>query len=202
LTAIELRSSRPADDRRTQRTRAAIVAAFRAMVLEQGYDAITPTRLAAAAYIGRSTFYEHFSNVDEVLGVSMVRLLGPLVAWTLAPRMDPQAVEIVQHFWDNRKIGKAMLTGGARPVVLSILTERFEAGLAGLRADLRVTAPAASPKLAAAQLAAGTLAILETWLSGRAPGSAAQIASALHAAGYASARALTVSGDAASAALG
>ena len=100
-------------------------------------------------------------------------------------------VEIVQHFWENRKVGRAMLAGGARPVVLSILTERFEAALAELRSSLQASAPDASPKLAAAYLAAGALAALETWLAGRAPGSAAQVAAALQAAGYAAARALS-----------
>ena len=188
MAVTEIRSSRPATDRRIQRTRAALIDAFRDLVLEHGYDAITPTRLAAAANVGRSTFYEHFASVDEVLGVSMGGLFGPMVGWTLSPRMDPRMVEIVQHFWDNRKIGKAMLAGGSRPVVLGILTERFEAGLA----DLQAASPDASPKLAAAYLAAGTLAVLETWLAGRAPGSAAQVATALHAAGYAAARAVTV----------
>ena len=122
-----------------------------------------------------------------LLGVSMGGLFGPMVGWTLSPNMDPRMVEIVQHFWENRKIGRAMLAGGSRPVVLSILTERFEAGLA----DLQVVSPDASPKLAAAYLAAGTLAVLETWLAGRAPGSAVQVATALHAAGYAAARAWT-----------
>jgi AcrR family transcriptional regulator len=184
LTAIEIRSSRPADDRRTQRTRTAIVAAFREMVLEQGYDSITPTRLAAAANIGRSTFYEHFASVDEVLGVSMGRLFGPLVTSTLAPRMDPETIEIVQHFWENRKIGKAMLAGGARPVVISILTARFEAGLVEMR-------PTSPPRLAAAFLASGMIALLEAWLSGRAQGTPAQVAAALHAAGSATARAMS-----------
>jgi AcrR family transcriptional regulator len=191
LTATEIRSSRPAVDRRTQRTRAALIDAFRDLVLTEGYEAVTPTRLAAAANVGRSTFYEHFASVDEVLGVSMGRLFGPLVASTLSPRVTPDMIEVIQHFWDNRKIGKAMLAGGARPVVQSILTERFETGLAGLRADLGAATPAASARLAAVHLAAGTLAILETWLAGRAPGTAVQIAEALHAAGYASARALT-----------
>ena len=188
MTAIEIRSSRPAADRRTQRTRAALIDAFRDLVLTEGYDAITPTRLAAKANVGRSTFYEHFASIDGVLGVSMGRLFGPMVTSTLAPRMTPEMIEIIQHFWDNRKIGKAMLTGGSRPVVLAILTERFEAELT----SLRVAPTAPSPKLAAAHLAAGALAMLETWLAGRAPGTATQVATAMHAAGYAAARALTV----------
>jgi AcrR family transcriptional regulator len=183
LTAIEIRSSRPANDRRTQRTRAALLDAFRVIMLEDGFDACTPTRLAAAANVGRSTFYEHFASVEELLGVSIGRLLGPLAASTLAPRMDPAAIDILQHFWENRRIGKAMLTGGARPVVVAVLAERFEAGLTAQRTTR-------SPRLAATFLTAGMIAVLEAWLSGRVQGAPAEIAEALHAAGSATARAM------------
>jgi len=183
MTAIEIRSSRPANDRRTQRTRAALLDAFRVIMLEEGFEAVTPTRLAAAANVGRSTFYEHFASVEELLGVSIGRLLGPLAASTLSPRMDPGAVDILQHFWENRRIGKAMLSGAARPVVIAALTERLEAGLTAQTL-------AKSSRLTASFLSAGMIAVLEAWLSGRAQGTPAQVAEALHAAGSATARAM------------
>jgi len=182
LTATEIRSSRPANDRRTQRTRAALVGAFQVIMLTDGYDACTPTRLAAAANVGRSTFYEHFASVEELLGVSISQLLGPLAAATLSPRLGPGAVDILQHFWENRRIGKAMLTGGARPVVVAVLAECYEAGLTTQRTR--------SPRLVAAYLTAGVIATLEAWLSGRVQGTPTEIAEALHAAGSSTARAM------------
>ena len=191
MTAIAVRSARPAEDRRTQRTRAALLTAFREMMLTSGYDAITPTTLAAAANVGRSTFYEHFCNVDEVLAFSIAGLLAPLAATLTRARIDPAAAGIVQHFWDQRKMARAMLAGGGHRVVTALFTEQIEAGLASLRAELGSAAPLASPKLAAAHLAAGSLALLAEWLSGRASGSADDIAEALHAAGYAAALAFS-----------
>ena len=187
MTAIEIRSSRPATDRRTQRTRAALLEAFRVIMLDEGFEAVTPTRLAAAANVGRSTFYEHFASVEELLGASIGRLLGPLAASTLSPRMDPGMVEILQHFWENRRIGKAMLAGDARPVVIAVLTERFEAGLITQR-TAQITAM--SPRLAASFLSAGMIAVLEAWLAGRTQGTPAQVAESLHAACYATAQAM------------
>jgi AcrR family transcriptional regulator len=163
------------------------------MILQGGYDSITPTALAAAANVGRSTFYEHFSNVDEVLAFSIAGLLAPLSASVRTPRLDPAMIAVIQHFWDNRRMANAMLAHGGHRVIVNILTEQFEASLAALRSELGVKTPATPPKLAAAHLAAGSLALLAAWLSGRAPGSATQIAYALHAASYAAARAL--SGD-------
>lgn len=194
MTAADVRSSRPVGDRRTQRTRAALVDAFRTQVLGVGYDAITPTGLAAAANVGRSTFYEHFSNVDEVLALSISRLLTPIVASTLRPEADLEMADTLQHVWDNRRLGRAMLSGGARIVFTRILAQMFEAGLADLGER-----PRSPPKLAAAYMAAGVLAVLDVWLSGRAPGSAAEIAQTLHAAGHASAMALCGDGGAATA---
>ena len=192
MTAADVRSSRPTGDRRTQRTRAALVEAFRSQVLDVGYDAITPTGLAAGANVGRSTFYEHFSNVDDVLALSISRLLTPIVASTLRPEADLEMTETLQHIWDNRRLGRAMLSGGARVVFARILAQMFEAGLAARAADLGATRPHSPPQLAAAYMAAGVLAVLDVWLAGRAPGSAAQIAQTLHAAGHASAIALGI----------
>jgi len=192
MTALDLRALRPANDRRTQRTRAAILQAFSQMVLEVGFDAITPSTLAAAANVGRSTFYEHFSNLDEVLAFSIGRLLKPLAQSAMKPKLDPAVVPLIQHFWDNRKIARAMLSGGGRNVVHRLLADQFETELITLRADLDVTAPATAPKLAAAHLSAGMLALLSTWLSGHASGTALQITEALHAAAYASACAFSV----------
>jgi AcrR family transcriptional regulator len=187
MTAADTRSKRPATDRRVERTREAIQAAFRDMVLTLGFDAITPTSLAQRANIGRSTFYEHFANVDEVLAFGIGRMLEPLVASAMRPQMIPETVAILEHFWENRRIAKPMLTGGGNTVVARLFAERFEIGLAGLRRDLGVTTPCVSPKLAAASLAAGSVAMLHGWLSGQASGTPAQITQAMHDASYAAA---------------
>jgi AcrR family transcriptional regulator len=191
LPATQPRSDKPAGDRRSRRTRTALLDAFTRMILSEGFDAITPSRLAEAANVGRSTFYEHFANVEEVLAFSISGLLQPLVASAMQPTMHPGTVMIVQHFWENRRIARAMFTGGGHTVMVRLFTEQFEAGLAGLRAEMGVTTPMIAPRLAAAHLASGALALLGAWLTGQASGSAAQVAEALHAAGYASARAMS-----------
>ncbi len=191
MTAALTRTDRPATDRRSQRTRAAILDAFAQILLSQGYEAITPTGLAAAANVGRSTFYEHFANVDEVLAFSVARILAPVATSITQAEPPPGLTDIIQHFWDNRRMARALLAGGGHPVIQRLFTEQIEAGLAELRARLGVTAPRVSPKLAATHLAAGALALIGAWLSGQASGSADEIAGTLHAGGYAAARAMS-----------
>ena len=49
-------------DRRTERSRSALMSAFIAILLSDGYDAVTVERVAERANVGRSTFYMHFKS--------------------------------------------------------------------------------------------------------------------------------------------
>ena len=60
-------------DRRVERTRLAILRAFRDLVLTREYDAISVRDIAAAADVGRSTFYEHFDDKDDVFSKACAR---------------------------------------------------------------------------------------------------------------------------------
>ena len=54
-------------DRRIQRTRKALHEALKALVLEGPYDSITVQQILDRANVGRSTFYTHFHDKDELL---------------------------------------------------------------------------------------------------------------------------------------
>lgn len=56
-----------ADDRRVQRTRRLLHEAFISLILERGYDAVTIRDVVERAGVGRSTFYTHFADLEEVL---------------------------------------------------------------------------------------------------------------------------------------
>ncbi|OYW34904.1 MAG: hypothetical protein B7Z42_16035, partial [Brevundimonas sp. 12-68-7] len=66
-------------DRRSQRTRKAIFEAFTRLMFARRYSAIRTTDLIEAAGVGRSTFYEHFRNKDDVL------------VWAIDPVFEPLA---------------------------------------------------------------------------------------------------------------
>lgn len=169
-------------DRRVRRTRSAIVSAFNRLILEGGYASVTPAGIAAAAGVGRSTFYEHFGGVDDVLGQTLASIFSPLAAGCLEDTMPEQASRALEHFWRNRRLGRALLSGPAYRVVLRAFAAEFESALARLPGS-RVRHHSLKPELIALQLAAGQLALIDAWLMGRSGHSPAQIARALHASG-------------------
>ena len=83
---------------------------------------------------------------------------------------------MLDHLWENRVMGRNLLAEDHRWQLVQGLASMIEARRAG-------TAQAEAPNgaLAAVRIAGGQLALLEHWLSGRAPGAAADVAQVLRA---------------------
>jgi len=56
-----------AEDRRVQRTRKLLQDALIALILEKGYEAVTVQDIIDRANVGRSTFYAHFLDKQQLL---------------------------------------------------------------------------------------------------------------------------------------
>jgi AcrR family transcriptional regulator len=67
-------------DRRVQRTRDALRTALMALMVERGWDAVDVQALCDRANIGRSTFYQHYSNKEELLKQNFAGLRDALLA--------------------------------------------------------------------------------------------------------------------------
>jgi len=165
-------------DRRRARTQALVLGAFYELILAHGYDGFSAGDLIERAGVGRSTFYEHFENKDDVFEHSVAYPLGALADALFAAQPDaPRA--IVEHFAENRDLGRVLFNGVARLVM-----ERVLARLIAERLERRWRAtPAALPRtLLAAHLAGGQLALIAAWVNAATPCDAATLARALHAA--------------------
>ena len=160
-------------DPRVQRTRAALRNAFNRLFIEHGYGSITPAAIAAAAGVGRSTFYDHYAGKAELLQDTVSAVLQPL-AQAAAGSEAPLLLQSLQHFWDNRSVARRMMTGRPALIVRTRLADLIEEAL-------RIDGIAGKVPLAliAASSAAGTLAMIEAWLTGRHACTAEQLATAL-----------------------
>ena len=67
-------------DRRVQRTRDALRVALMHLMVEVGWDAIDVQSLCQHANIGRSTFYQHYANKEELLKANFESLRMGLLA--------------------------------------------------------------------------------------------------------------------------
>jgi AcrR family transcriptional regulator len=176
----------PKPDRRIARTRAAVLAAFRHLVFTVGYDEISVRDIIERAGIGRSTFYDHFEDKDDVLRQSVGPVLAVLAA-TLDDAPPPaQLTAVVAHFNDNLRMARAFFGGPPRRLIARYLAELIEARLATMNGS----APLLPVTMIAAQLAESQLGLVQSWLEDPARVDAAAVANALVLTTRASARAL------------
>jgi len=153
-------------DRRTERTRAALMSAFVAALLSEGYDAVTVEGVAAKANVGRSTFYMHYTGKDDILRQSLARpssVLAGLVGNVLPP--GALAKQLL-HFHDQRRRNHIFFEGAARKIWVACLAGLIEPRLAALVRHARAR-PVLPLPLAALQIAEGQIALVANWLTVR-----------------------------------
>ena len=66
-------------DRRQQKTRTAIFAAFTELLEKKPYSGITIQEIIDGANVGRTTFYAHFETKDELLKTLCEELFGHII---------------------------------------------------------------------------------------------------------------------------
>lgn len=157
-----------------QRTRSALFDAFGELVLERRYQQLRVSDIIARAKVGRSTFYEHYDSKDHLLRDGLAGPFGVLADVVTRHQVDERLRATLLHFWENRRVGNALFAGRTRTLVFNTLADLIEQRLAA-----RTQAPGVPTVLLAAQLAGGQIALLQTWMAGRAPASIDAIADAL-----------------------
>lgn len=142
-------------------SRQAIKQALTDLALLKRYHAIRVFDLIERSGVGRSTFYDHFKNKDEVLVEVAAPMLGHLANAACDRLSFPAAREMVQHLWAIRRSLRTMFD--LRPRL------RLQRELV-LRIAFRLEAsgkPAGTSVLLIEAIAAGQLAMIEALISGR-----------------------------------
>lgn len=168
-------------DVRSKRTRKAILTAFNGMVLGGAEKVPNPTAVAAAAKVGRSTLYEHFGGIDEVLAKGIESLFEALARESMQLNTGAGLSKIVEHCWQNRKLAATILGGTGHNKLSTVLAEAYRKSLVECCGSTRPKLPTVLIKLVPSALAEGTLGLLRQWVNGRLMADPAEVAAAIHA---------------------
>ncbi|MBE3008096.1 TetR/AcrR family transcriptional regulator [Microbispora sp. NEAU-D428] len=102
-----------------RRTRKAIQEALVALILEKGYDAVTVTDVINRADVGRSTFYAHFSDKQDVLfsTIEQLAFLRP-AAPACTGEFFAFSLPMFEHVGERHRLVRALLgrRGGGLPM--------------------------------------------------------------------------------------
>lgn len=157
----------PRDDRRSRRTRRMLGEALVALMLEERYDTITVQQIIDKANVGRSTFYSHYLDKEDLLQHEVADLVHRLTL-----HMDLSAggnrivpsIELFRHLRESRELIRALVRGRAMETVLKTMHAHLAAHIRSRLAHrLPPRAVTALPVDLVAHYAAGVLLSLFDW---------------------------------------
>jgi len=155
-------------DRRSQRTRHVVSAALVELIREKDYNAITVSDIIERANVGRSTFYAHFHDKDDLFVGELDRvidLLGHRIPNQEESLFFP-SLGLFQHVGEEYELYKALLwTPGIDLLIKHMqksLTQRIEHGLQKSGNEYEVPLP-----ILANFIAGSFLTVLKWWLENK-----------------------------------
>lgn len=159
-------------DRRTLRTRQALHEAVIQLIIERDYDAISVSDIADAANVGRSTFYAHFTDKDDLLRSGTDYLRSKLLqeherAIANEKRADRRMLGfsrfMTEHLCEQQELYRAMMRGRAGPIII----QQIQRSIGEIvRAELKsMSMPAGrSPEIAVQFVVGAYMSVLTWWL--------------------------------------
>jgi AcrR family transcriptional regulator len=111
-------------DRRTLRTRQALHQALLRLTVEKGYDQMSVADIADAANVGRSTFYAHYTDKDDLLrqGIGYLRTM---LTDPGQDGSDPLQFSrfLTEHLREQRRLYQAIMQSSAGAIVITSLRD-------------------------------------------------------------------------------
>ena len=159
-------------DQRVQRTRKLLHDALASLVHEKPYDDIVVQEILACADVGRSTFYTHYRDKDDLLERGIRDLLRidarPSARWTsAAERLLRFSMPFLQHVERYQEQGVLPIDANAAAAIHDHLRRVLESALADeLRMEVRHRSAARANDVPANLLArhvAGTFVLTLGW---------------------------------------
>src|SRR5262245_50731577 len=121
-------AKRKSIDRRVARTRAMLHEALTALVMEKGYEAITVEDICSRANVGRSTFYCHYTNKDDLMRGGFKHLRDDLLdrpsgAETFQNEALAFSLAVFEHARDHTNIHRTLAGGRGGTIAFEMVRE-------------------------------------------------------------------------------
>jgi len=168
-------------DRRVSRTRRQLRDALMALILEKGYNSVTIEDITQRADLGRTTFYLHYHDKDDLLLESLEAIAEDLkrqVEQMSDPELDqgkllvnPVAI-VFRHIEENRDLYRIIVQGEANKVALrihDIMEKGFKNFLNQRLKEFMHPQPQVSLDLVAGYFASAMVGFMIWWLEKELP---------------------------------
>jgi AcrR family transcriptional regulator len=153
-------------DRRIRRTRDRLGGAIMALVQEKDFDTITVQDVLDRAQVGRSTFYTHFRDRDDLF-LSEVDEFYQHMAMGLSGKPSDRVLpvrELFAHIAEVREFVLALMSSGRMEDVIGLAQEHFARGIAARLAELpRARGISAAQRGPMSHALAGALLSMQSW---------------------------------------
>jgi AcrR family transcriptional regulator len=164
-------------DRRVEKTQGLLHEALASLVRDKDYDSISVTEILERANVGRSTFYMHFRDKDELLASAIHDMLRSVQSKELprSARSDERIVgfslPIFEHIHRHRGNGEPRMGARGRAVLHAHLQRVLVTSIANdVRRHFqsaRRPGPVVSADLLARHVASTFILVLDWWVESR-----------------------------------
>jgi AcrR family transcriptional regulator len=160
-------------DRRVDRSRRRLHEALVALILERGWDRVTVHAVCVRADVGRSTFYAHFADKEELLIGGLDHVRDDLRAHGGGATPFGFVHGLIEHVGASRRLVRAVIGKHSGLAV----QRRFRAIVLELMDDeLVARGVAAADRASAARFLGGALVeLLIGWVDGASPRDGAEV---------------------------
>ena len=168
-------------DRRIQRTRQLLQDALLALILEKGFDAVTVQDVIDRANVGRSTFYAHFQDKEDLLHSEFEHLRVEFEKHFLDESFTAESpwalsLSMFQHAEGQRKLYKALAgKQGGNVALAHIQKYLFTYLLDHLKQTSSKRKNGIPPEIMAQYIGSSFISLLTWWLDNDSPYSAEQM---------------------------
>ena len=167
-------------DRRILKTRKWLSDSLVSLIIEKGYEAVTVQDIIDRANVGRSTFYAHFENKEQLLlaGHTPLRQIledGRTSKENSLVEPDISFYALFEHIAENHQLAKAMIGKKSGEIVTSHLRDIMAIKISHYLKQQTQTA-SKMRNLIAEAAAAAMISLLTNWIEEGMPFTVTEIA--------------------------